>query len=169
MTRLVQDIAPRQTTMRRLLDLRQPLVPSLSPKTIAPPALPPPAAPAPIQPKHTLRTLGAWPWRVLIRRSLKLGLALAAVYICLSLTALGLVTQLIALYAVVALLYSIDSQRTFLIALLMFGFIITWTALGRTEQAQAYAVYTFYFLVIGLASAARELFWRSQPTDVKRS
>jgi hypothetical protein len=220
MTRRLQDITritpDRAATARRLLDLRQPLIPALSPKRPARPepamsaqrvaaeanstpqsgvgtdtvpteetdrvrrqgvelaaasksAAPQleaarPAAPATPAPQ-SWRNFGRWPWRTLLIRSLKLGAFLGLSYIALSLT-IELPTRLIAVYAAAALLYAIDSQRTILIALIFLALAPVWSALGRTTDAQNYAVYAFYFLVLGLVCAARETLVK--PTDGHR-
>lgn len=176
MTRLLDNITPQaQATARRLLDLREPLVPALSPKRVLAPRSTPPTEPvasaltsqSTTAPRTTLRTLGHWPWRTLLRRSLLLGLFLGAAFVGLSLTSLGLPNQLIIVYAAAALLFGIDSQRSFLIALIFLALVLVWTTLGNSDKAQELALYAFYFLAIGIACAMREVFWRPQQANSK--
>lgn len=141
-----------KATLGRLIDLRQPLVPALSPKH-PPSSL---VAQPVVRKKLPLAGLGTWPWSKLLWRSAKLGLFVGLTIVLLSLN-IGLPERLIGLYAIAAFLYGIDSQRTLLIALLFVASIAVWSALGQSENAQNNAIYAFYFLVIGLVSAIGEL------------
>ncbi|HEX3082590.1 MAG TPA: hypothetical protein VHQ86_05035 [Candidatus Saccharimonadia bacterium] len=151
------------TTFGRLIDLRAPLVPALAPRRPEPP--PPPAdvsaatapiATAPPPAKYTFRTIGAWPWKLLLWRSLKLGLVIGLSYVLLSVN-ISLPERLIGIYAAVAWLYAINSQRTLLVALLFLASVAVYSVLGDSDTAQTNAIYAFYFLVIGFVSAALEL------------
>ncbi len=94
--------------------------------------------------------------KVLIINGIKVFVLLLLGAVILS-TSWQLVEQLIALYAVAALLFSIDSRRTFLVALIFLILVAGFSALNNQLIAENYAVYAFYFLVIGLASAIVEL------------
>lgn len=150
-----------RSNVRRLLDLREPLVPSLSPKRPRPtpvgttksPTAPIPAVqpPAPGVPWYRRRLS----WRAWLVGSLKLGTLLGFIVVCLSLP-IDVAERLIAIYAIASLLYRIDSQRTFLIAILLLCGVVAWSVMGEADRAEGFAVYTFYFLVIGLVAALRE-------------
>jgi hypothetical protein len=64
--------------------------------------------------------------------------------------------RLIGIYLVVSLVYAFDSQRTFIVALIFLAMVAVSSAIGQSVPAESYAVYAFYFLVIGLIAAIRE-------------
>jgi hypothetical protein len=101
------------------------------------------------------------PWRALLITSTKLGIFIGLSFISLSLK-IPLPEQLIAIYASAALLFAIDSQRTFLIALIFLIAVAGWSVAGLTDRAENFAIYAFYFLLIGIVSALRELKSRPQ-------
>jgi hypothetical protein len=115
-----------------------------------------PSATGPANREARTPRFGEWPWKRLLWRATKVGVLLGLSYVFLSLNA-PLPEQLVGIYATAALLFAIDSQRTFLIALIFLVMVAVWSALGRAVQAENFAIYAFYFLVIGLIGAMREL------------
>ena len=145
-------------TMRRILDMREPLVPALSLRK-PPPAPRSPAITAPPQSAASQRV--PWyrrelSWRALFVRSLKLGVLLGLAIVFLSLR-VDLAERLIAIYATASFLYRIDSQRTFLVALILIILAGAWAISGQIDRTQLFAVYAFYFLAIGLFNIFREM------------
>lgn len=99
---------------------------------------------------------GPWSiWRI-ARAILKALIVLGGAAFFLSL-GIDLPERLIGVYFVASVVYAIDSQRTFLVALIFLVMVAVWSALGQNVPAENYAIYAFYFLVIGLVSALREL------------
>lgn len=100
-------------------------------------------------------------------RVTKIILLAAAAFILLSLN-IALPDRAIAIHFVLSLLYRIESQRTFLVALIFLVFVAIWSAIGNTVTAQDYAVYAFYFLLIGLVAALRETVWPKIPAPNRK-
>lgn len=96
------------------------------------------------------------PRRQLLGQVLRAGVVLAAAIGFLSLN-VSLAERFIGIYLVVALIYAVDSQRTFLVALIFLIMVAVWSALGNSVSAEDYATYAFYFLAIGLLTAIREM------------
>jgi hypothetical protein len=107
--------------------------------------------------RSTTRFLrGPWSFGRIIRATLKAVIVVVGAVIFLSLN-IDLPERLIGIYFVASIVYAIDSQRTFLVALIFLVMVAVWSALGQNVPAESYAIYAFYFLVIGLVSALREL------------
>jgi hypothetical protein len=87
---------------------------------------------------------------------LKAVVVLLAALVCLSFNNVALPERLIGIYLVASFVYAFDSQRTFLVALIFLALVAVSSALGQSVPAQNYAIYAFYFLVIGLIAAIRE-------------
>ena len=88
-------------------------------------------------------------------------LAGAIVFLALN---IPLAERFIGIYFVVSVVYAIDSQRTFLVALIFLVLVAVWSGLGRSLKAEDFAIYAFYFLVIGLIGAVREMvFTKTKP------
>jgi hypothetical protein len=117
-----------------------------------------PAAPtaAPPAKKRRRFRLPRWPLRKILIEAAKAAVLVAAAVFFLSL-GVDLPERLIGIYFVASVVYSIDSQRTFLVALIFLVMVAVWSAFGQNVPAENYAIYAFYFLVIGLVSALREL------------
>jgi hypothetical protein len=120
----------------------------------------PPAAPLP-PPKKRHRKLGK---RRLLVQALKLAVVLigAAGFLLLE---IPLPERLIGIYFVTSIVYAFDSQRTFIVALIFLVLVAGASAAGQSVPAQNYAVYAFYFLVIGLVAAIREQVSNRLETD----
>ena len=127
-----------------------------APQRPAPPVQTARANPQP-RAKRPRRKLTA---KLLLVHALKVVVVLAAAYGFLSLD-ISLPERLIGIYFALALVYAIDSQRTFLVALVFLVMVAGWSAFGNSVSAENYAIYAFYFLVIGLVSAIREMVWKS--------
>jgi hypothetical protein len=97
-----------------------------------------------------------WSWRHAAGHLVRAVIVIAGAIFFLSLN-IDLPERLIGIYFVASLVYAIDSQRTFLVALIFLVMVAIWSALGQNVPAENYAIYAFYFLVIGLVSALREL------------
>jgi hypothetical protein len=83
---------------------------------------------------------------------------------------ISLPERLIGIYFIATLVYAIDSQRTFLIALIFLVLVAVWSAFGSSGSAEQFAIYAFYFLVIGLISAIREMmFARPQAGEMPKT
>lgn len=63
----------------------------------------------------------------------------------------------IGLYAMAAILFGFESSWSFIFALILLVAIPLMNLLGQTVLAQDYAVYAFYFLVLGVAGSLFEL------------
>jgi hypothetical protein len=97
-----------------------------------------------------------WTWRQVLVQAVKAAILLVGSGLFLLLD-IDLPERLIGIYLVAALVYRIDSQRTFLVALIFLVMVAVGSAIGKSVPAESYAIYAFYFLVIGLVSAMREL------------
>jgi hypothetical protein len=93
--------------------------------------------------------------RILIVGAVKVALVLIGAVLFLLLT-IPLPERLIGIYFVISIVYNIDSQRTFIVALIFLVMVAVSSAIGASVPAESYAVYAFYFLVIGLIAAIRE-------------
>jgi hypothetical protein len=93
--------------------------------------------------------------RRLIVGAIKVALVLIGAVLFLLLT-IPLPERLIGVYFVISIVYNIDSQRTFIVALIFLVMVAVSSAIGASVPAESYAVYAFYFLVIGLIAAIRE-------------
>jgi hypothetical protein len=106
--------------------------------------------------------------RSLLKYIVKAVVLLIAAIIFLSLN-IALPERLIGIYFAASIIYTINSQVTFLVALIFLVLVAIWSSVGNDVTAQDYAVYAFYFLVIGLLAALRETVWpktrfTNQPT-----
>jgi hypothetical protein len=110
------------------------------------------ALPAATKQKTKLR----WTRRQVLVQAAKAAVLLVGAGLFLLLS-IDLPERLIGIYLVAALVYRIDSQRTFLVALIFLVMVAVGSAIGQSVPAENYAIYAFYFLVIGLVSAMREL------------
>ncbi len=108
------------------------------------------------KPQHPAR-------RITAKQIVKAVILVIAAIALLSLN-IGLPERFIGIYFVASLLFNIDSQRTFFVALIFLVLVAVWSTIGNTVSAQDYAVYAFYFLIIGLISALRETVWPKTPT-----
>jgi hypothetical protein len=153
-----------------ILDLRpkapEPVVaePARAPDPVRQREAPPPAerlAKPPAAPKKRNRKLGN---RRLLVQALKLTAVLigAAGFLLLE---IPLPERLIGIYFVTSIVYAFDSQRTFIVALIFLVLVAGASAAGQSVPAQNYAVYAFYFLVIGLVAAIREQVSNRLETD----
>jgi cell division protein FtsW (lipid II flippase) len=68
-----------------------------------------------------------------------------------------LVDTIIAFYFLLAILFSLESRYSFAIGLLFLVLTAFLQILGKERIAENYAVYTFYFLVIGTIGALIEV------------
>ncbi len=75
----------------------------------------------------------------------------------------SLIEALIALYFASAILWRIESERTFLVALLLLMATAVLSFLRNDALAEEYAVYAYYFLVIGVITAIIELIGQPRP------
>jgi len=96
------------------------------------------------------------PRRLPLSQIFKAAIVLAGAIFFLSLD-ISLAERFIGIYLVAAIVYAIDSQRTFLVALVFLIMVAVWSALGNSVSAEDYATYAFYFLAIGLVTAIREM------------
>jgi hypothetical protein len=153
-----------------ILDLRpkapEPVVaePARAPHPVRQREASPPAerlAKPPAAPKKRHRKLGK---RRLLVQALKLAVVLigAAGFLLLE---IPLPERLIGIYFVTSIVYAFDSQRTFIVALIFLVLVAGASAAGQSVPAQNYAVYAFYFLVIGLVAAIREQVSNRLETD----
>jgi hypothetical protein len=114
-------------------------------------AIPPQLQAAPVaKPRRRLRP------KAIAIQVLKAVVVLLAALVCLSFNNVALPERLIGIYLVASFVYAFDSQRTFLVALIFLALVAVSSALGQSVPAQNYAIYAFYFLVIGLIAAIRE-------------
>ena len=155
---------PRPQRSTHVLDLRQQTSRNAAPGfheqlssvPSAAPATEVPRVNAPVTPKqqpHRKLSL-----KQLAVRALKVLIVLAGAVGFFALN-VSLPERLIGIYFVLAIVYAIDSQRTFLVALIFLVMVAVWSALGNSISAEDFAVYAFYFLVIGLVSAIREIMY----------
>jgi hypothetical protein len=107
----------------------------------------PKPAPAPRRPLTAKRVASA---------TLKVLITLAGAIVFLSFNSVALPERLIGIYFVASVVYAFDSQRTFLVALIFLAMVAVSSAIGQSVPAENYAIYAFYFLVIGLVAAIRE-------------
>jgi hypothetical protein len=173
--------APHPRLSRYVVDLRQlsdrvaprnrPQTRSVEPKPAPEPVktsvpAPNPAVPAVTTPAAQSAPPKARPlYRRLAPHALRVAILLLSAAFFLSL-GISLPERLIGIYLVATLVYAIDSQRTFLIALIFLVMVAVWSAFGNSVSAEQFAIYAFYFLVIGLISAIREMiFSRPQPGE----
>jgi hypothetical protein len=113
-------------------------------------------SPAPAKaPKAAKRRRTITP-RALAVHALKAVTALIGAGLFLSLNEVSLPERLIGIYFIVSLVYAFDSQRTFIVALIFLAMVAVSSAIGQAVPAENYALYAFYFLVIGLVAAVRE-------------
>ena len=151
----LRDATPKRPARRRPPAQVAPSTPPVKRAVAAPKQ---PAKPtARVRPKPT----AAQPRRHLNSKQLAVHALKAAIVIAgavgfLSL-GISLPERLIGIYFVAATVYAVDSQRTFLVALIFLIMVAVWSALGNSISAEDYAIYAFYFLVIGLVSAIREM------------
>lgn len=82
---------------------------------------------------------------------------LLAVIIATQFLEFSLIEAVIALYFVSALVWRVESDRTFLVALILLTITAILSFLREDGLAEGYAVYTYYFLVIGVITAIIEL------------
>jgi hypothetical protein len=101
----------------------------------------------------------------LVPRIIRLAVVLIAAAGFLLLNSVPLPERLIGVYFVVSMVYAFDSQRTFIVALIFLVLVAAASAAGQSVPAQNYAVYAFYFLVIGLVAAIREQISNRLETD----
>lgn len=109
-----------------------------------------------------------WTWKRIVGQIIRAAIVIAGAVVFLSLN-IDLPERLIGIYFVASVVYAIDSQRTFLVALIFLVMVAVWSALGQNVPAENYAIYAFYFLVIGLVSALRELVVHKPKTESKPS
>jgi hypothetical protein len=140
-----------------------PLEPAPLPAPAPATAVAPTSAPKPEEPVQVAEGSMAkatpnrrWSWRHAAGHLVRAVIVIAGDIFFLSLN-IDLPERLIGIYFVASLVYAIDSQRTFLVALIFLVMVAIWSALGQNVPAENYAIYAFYFLVIGLVSALREL------------
>jgi hypothetical protein len=138
--------------------------PARAPHPVRQREAPPPAerlVQPPTAPKKGHRKLGK---RRLLVQALKLAVVLigAAGFLLLE---IPLPERLIGIYFVTSIVYAFDSQRTFIVALIFLVLVAGASAAGQSVPAQNYAVYAFYFLVIGLVAAIREQVSNRLETD----
>jgi hypothetical protein len=144
----------------------QPAPVAPAPAALATTPAPNPAVPAVTTPAAQSAPPKARPlYRRLAPHALRVAILLLSAAFFLSL-GISLPERLIGIYLVATLVYAIDSQRTFLIALIFLVMVAVWSAFGNSVSAEQFAIYAFYFLVIGLISAIREMiFSRPQPGE----
>jgi len=168
--RIAEDVA-------RTLSAPAPVQRSVAPTRPAPAPRPAPAArptPAPAPPPAVpakapkpSRSKFQWNWRRVLVRTAQLVITLIGAGVFLMMNEVPLPERLIGIYFVASLVYNIDSQRTFLVALLFLAMVAASSAIGKSVPAENYAVYAFYFLVIGLVAAIREqVMHRGKPADL---
>jgi hypothetical protein len=156
--RPTRPVAPTRRAPQPAPVQRTPAVPIQ--RTHSQPARPAPARPAPARPSPkaqpaTKKRRRLTP-RALAVHALKVVSVLIGTGIFLSLNDVPLPERLIGIYLVVSLVYAFDSQRTFIVALIFLAMVAVASAIGQSVPAESYAVYAFYFLVIGLIAAIRE-------------